>query len=299
MKQFILIALVLAAGSGCHRPEEPSTTRGKAFILVSGSYLPLIKEEAAEYMRTYTEVDIQMAGTTTREAIVQLLNDSVRCICVDRELNDEEGKVVADAGIRIATVRIGKDALVLVVNQDNPLKSVKLATVKGILDGSLASWKKVPGSRISGSIELVLMGRNSGAYELLQKKFFQLSKDLTIARVGTSEREIVQYVGLNPQAMGIVSLAAVVDQPKRVRVLQVQPSDTASHEEFVQPSQSNIYDSLYPLNYSLYLYLSEKQLGVGSGFSTFVMTLPGQKIIQDYGLVPEKIPNRIIQLKSE
>jgi phosphate transport system substrate-binding protein len=298
MKQLLLVILVIALGA-CNRPEEPTTTRGKLFMLVTQSHLPLMKEEAAEFTAEYSKTSVEMAGTTTREAIVAMLNDSVQCICVDRQLNAEEKSVVEKSRLRVSPIRIGRDALVLLVNQENTVKKIKLKTIKGIIEGSISSWRKVPGSSRKGDVELVLTGKNSGVYELLQRRFFHLSKELALSKIGDTEKQIVDYIGVTPNALGIVSLAAVVGHPNGVHLLAVESADSLSSGMYVDPSQQNVYEELYPLTYSLYLYLSEERLGVGSGFSTFVMTLMGQKIIQDYGLAPEIVPSRIIQLKSE
>ncbi len=292
----LAVAVLVAA---CNRPEEPSTTRGKLFMLVTDSYVPLVAKEADEFMAEYNKTQIRFGGSTTREAIVALLNDSVRCICVDRQLNAEERKVVQETGINLATIRIGRDALVLIVNDANPLKSMRMATIRSILDKSIVMWKNVPGSSLSGKLELIVTGKNSGTYELLQRRFFNLAHEFVPTMTGSTEKEIVQYIVANPQALGIVCFASVVDHPQGVRMLAVESTDSTSQSQYVEPNQSNIYEELYPLSFSLYLYLSETKLGVGSGFSTFVMTLPGQKIIQDYGLAPEIVPSRIIQLKSE
>jgi phosphate transport system substrate-binding protein len=298
MKNLILVGVAVLVGA-CNRPEEPSTTHGKLFMLVTESQVLLMTKEADEYMAEYNKTEIHMAGTTTREAIVALLNDSVRCICVDRQLNEEERKVVQQSGMNLATISIARGALVLIVSDNNPLRTIKLATIRSILDKSIALWKNVPGSHLSGRLELILLGKNAGVNELLRRGFFDLPNEIVPTKTGATEQEMVRYIAGNPQALGIVSFAAVVDHPKGIHKLAVQSTDSTSEGEFIEASQSNIYEKLYPLNYSLYLYISETKLGVGSGFSTFVKTLPGQQIIQDYGLAPEIQPSRIIQLKSE
>jgi phosphate transport system substrate-binding protein len=268
-------------------------------MLVTESQVPLMRKEADEFMREYNKTEVRMAGTSTREAIVALLNDSVHCICVDRQLNAEERKVVQESGINVATIRFGRGALVLIVSDKNGLKTIDLGTIKSILNKSITSWKDVPGSHLSGRLELILLGKNSGVNELLRQGFFGLPDEIVPTKSATNEEEIAQYVAENPLALGIVSFAAIVDHPTGIHKLAVQSTDSAAQGQYVDASQSNIYEMLYPLNYSLYLYVSESKLAVGSGFSTFVMTLPGQQIIQDYGLAPEIVPSRIIQLKSE
>ncbi len=298
MRRLILLVVTILFAA-CNRQEEPTTTRGKLFMLVTESQVPLMTKEADEFMREYNKTEIRMAGTTTREAIVAFLNDSVRCICVDRQLNAEERKVVEQAGISPAKIRFGRGALVLIVSDKNRLTTIDLGTIKSILNKSVTAWKDVPGSHLSGKLELILLGKNSGVNELLRQGFFDLPNEIVPTKSASNEKEIVQYIAENPQALGIVSFAAVVDHPAGIHKLGVQSSDSAAQGQYIEPSQSNIYEMLYPLNYSLYLYVSESKLAVGSGFSTFVMTLPGQQIIQDYGLAPEIVPSRIIQLKSE
>ena len=293
---FIVLALSLVA---CNRHEEPTTTRGDLFLLVSKSYVPLMTKEARLFMDEYNKTRVRMEGTTAREAVVALLNDSVQCICINRPLNPEERKVAQDAGINVSSIRLGRDALVLVVNAANPLKNIRLATIRRILDKSITRWNEIPGSHLKGKVEVIYTEKNSGTYELLQQKFFDLKRELVPTMTGPTDTAIVQYIRGNPQALGIVSFASVVDRPKGIRVLAVESADSASAGTYVEPNQANIYEELYPLNYSLYLYLSEKKLGVGSGFATFVMTLMGQQVVQSYGLAPEIVPSRIIQLKSE
>lgn len=299
MKAMILAIFGLVIFAGCNRSKEPTTTSGSATVLVTESHLRLLTEEATEFMRTYADAKLQMSGTTTREAIVALLNDSVHCICVDRELNAEERKVVKDAGKQIAVIRFGRNALAVIVNNRVPLKTMTLKTLVGIIEGSVTDWRQIPGAFTTGRMDLALTGRNSGTYELLQRGFFHLAKDLATTHSVATEYEVADYVSLNSKALGVVSLAALLENPRGIHILALDSPDSTMQGQFVQPSQSNIFEMLYPLSYSLYLYVSENRLGVGSGFSTFVRSMPGQKIIQNFGLVPEKLPERIIQLNSE
>jgi phosphate transport system substrate-binding protein len=298
MKASIIIVLLVLFGS-CNRSKEPTATSGQSTIIVTESHAELLQQEASEFMRTYEAVKLRITSASTREAIVHLLNDSVQCICVDRVLNEEEERFVKDAGRLVWSTKIAMDGLVIVVNEQCQLKSISLETIGKIVTGQIGQWKQIPSSGVTGPIELILTGKNSGAYEILQRKFLHISGDMSPSKIGATQKEIVDYVGSKRQAMGIVSLAAVAREPKGIRMVAIESPDSMGVVQSVPPTQINIYRALYPLSYSLYLYVSEKRQGVGSGFSTFLMTTMGQKIVQDYGLVPERIPNRIIQLTSE
>ena len=294
----ILISISVAA---CRkRPEKPeeTATKGSLMILATQSYEDFIRQEANAYVRSYTDVSISVGGTSTREAIVHLLNDSVQCICVDRPLNDEERQVAAKAELIVAENKIGEGALALIVHESNPMEFIGFQDIKDILTGSKKSWTALKESRWAGDMNLVLTGRNSGTYEILLNHFFKIQSPLTVTTTLETEKEVVEYTRTHPQALGIVSIAAVRNVAGKTKVLAVESANVMD-ELFVRPTQLNIYRALYPLHYSLYLYTSGSSRGVGGGFSTFVRSMQGQKIVQDAGFVPVAIPNRIIQINSE
>ncbi len=294
----ILISISVAA---CRkRPEKPeeTATKGSLVVFVAQSYEDFIRQEANAYVRSYTDVSISVSGTSTREAIVHLLNDSVQCICVDRPLNDEERQVAAKAELIVAENKIGEGALALIVHESNPMEFIGFQDIKDILTGSKKSWTALKESRWAGDMNLVLTGRNSGTYEILLNHFFKIQSPLTVTTTLETEKEVVEYTRTHPQALGIVSIAAVRNVAGKTKVLAVESANVMD-ELFVRPTQLNIYRALYPLHYSLYLYTSGSSRGVGAGFSTFVRSMQGQKIVQDAGFVPVVIPNRIIQINTE
>lgn len=286
---------------GCRkRPAKPeeTATKGSLMVLAAQSYENFIRQEANAYVRSYTDVSISVSGTSTREAIVHLLNDSVKCICVDRSLNDEERQVAAKAELVIAENKIGEGALALIVHKSNPVEFIAFEDVKDILMGSKKSWTALKESRWKGEIDVALTGRNSGAYEILQRHFFKIENPLTVTTTVETEKEVVEYTRTHPQALGIVSIAALRNVAGKTKVLAVESTDS-TEERFVKPTQINVYRALYPFHYSLYLYTSESSTGVGAGFSSFIRSTQGQKIVQDAGFVPVVIPNRIIQINTE
>lgn len=301
MKVFWLIILFSPLIAGCvKKPDKPeeTPTKGKLFVLVTEPHEQMMKQETEEYARLYPDVGVSVAGISTREAIVHFLNDSVKCICVDRRLNQEELEVAKKAEMLFIENIVAQDALAVIVHAGNPIENVSYQDIKEIVSGEKKTWKNISGSGLSGTIDFALTGRNSGTYELLQRYFFQLSSELAVTSLGKNHQEVVAHVSSHPQALGIVSIAALRNPPVSAKPLGVESTNIMG-ERFVKPSQINIYRSLYPLRYSLYLYTSASSTGVAAGFSTFVRAMHGQKIIQNAGLVPVVMPNRIIQITTE
>jgi phosphate transport system substrate-binding protein len=307
-----MMAILLGSLGGCNRREaETSPTKGHVTAIVSESHAPLLQKEADEFHRLYEAASVTLLPASSREAIVHLVNDSVRVIIVDRALNVEERGVVEKAGITITETKIAEDALVLVVHRQNPMQNIALGSLKDIVTRKITEWSRVPEAQWSGPIEFVFTGRNSGAYELLAQKFLLLQEDLVPAVVAQTQKEVLDYVAGHPRAFGVVSAACfysvtrpqgIPDTTTALRLLAVPRTDTTAADVFVKVHQYYIHRGIYPFHYGVYMYFTSaptRDAGPELGFTTFVASYPGQKIIQDAGLVPATMPIRVIQTKQE
>jgi phosphate transport system substrate-binding protein len=284
---------------GCAHKKEDTATSGKIIVLVSEVYVPLLQTTTTEFSSLYPDAQFEVRPVSTREAIVHLLNDSVHTICIDRHLNAEECQIADQAGMRIVENHIADDAVALVVNELNPLVSIDSESVHQIVNGTFLRWEQVPGSRQSGLIEVVLTGRNSGLYELLQKNIFSTIKELTVSAAFPTQHDVLAYIAQHPLAVGFVSASVALEHPKAIKLLSMDVVSEDGIRKKVLPGPSEIYHTLYPFKYSLYLYTAEAKASTGTGLTAFVLSYNGQRIIQKAGLVPVKIPTRTIQLTAE
>lgn len=273
-------------------------------MIACESHASLIQQEADEFRRLYPDAAVSVTAASTREAFVQLLNDSVRIIVCDRALNDEERSVAQQAGLNIREYKIAEDALAVIVNRQNLIEQIDMATLKKICSDEISSWDELEGKLWSGGIELCLTGKNSGVYELLSRQFFNLQKDLPLSYAATTQKDALEYVATHPRAITFVSALSLdhagddstegLDN-SNLRLLAVAASDSAN-SEFVKLHQANIYRKLYPLRYSVYIYTSADRASLANGFSAFVASAPGQKLVLNAGLVPATMPVRLVQL---
>ncbi|MFZ1946515.1 MAG: substrate-binding domain-containing protein [bacterium] len=302
----VAVALCVAAsGPGCGRKaEEETATKGRLSVCVSEAHLELFQREADQFNSLYKEAGVAVFGATTREAIVNLLNDSVPMIATDRPLNAEEQAVVVRDKIDIQEVAIARDALAIVVSRLNGAGTFSMESLQDMLTRKVTDWSQVPGSGLVGPIELVLTDRNSGAYELVKEHFFDLAEDLPVAVVLASQRAVVEYVGKHPQALGMVSVACyrspsvgavTADSSGTVKALAFAGVDSTGQQATHRLHQANIHLGRYPLGYDVYIYFS-KDSDLAAGFAGFVAGAEGQKIVLDWGLVPVTMPVRIVTL---
>ncbi len=311
----ILLCMAALLGSmaiGCQRQEvEITPTQGRVTAIVSESHAPLVQKEVDQFQSIYAKAQVTLLAATTREAIVHLLNDSVRIVITDRALNQEEREVAAEAGIKYAETKIAEDALVIVVHHDNPMQNISFQSLNEIVKREVTQWSQVPEAKWLGAIEFAFTGRNSGAYELLVSHFLKLQQDAVPTFIANTQKEVLDYVASHPRALGVVSAACfyAVTRPKGIqdtttttvlRALAVQQKDSTSTDKFVKLHQANVYRGFYPLHYGVYVYhtTSEKRdPGPELGFATFIASYQGQKIIMDAGLVPATMPIRLVEFK--
>ena len=311
-RQFLTLLLALGSLTACDQPEvEINATRGRATGIVAESHAALMQLEANEFHRLYEKAQVTLLPATTREAVVHLLNDSVRVIIIDRPLNAEEQTVVKNNNLGVHETKIAIDALALVVHQQNPIVNLTPATLKKIVCREIKNWSAVPEGKWSGAIEFVFTGRNSGAYELLVQKFLNESDEVVPAVAVKTQKEVLDYVAGHPRSLGVVSFACfyaatkpqgIPDSTSVLRTLAVERQDSTGAREFVKLHPANVYRSFYPFSYGIYIYTTSsptRDAGPEVGFATFVASFPGQKIIQDAGLVPATMPIRLVQINED
>jgi len=91
--------------------------------------------EVKEFQSMYKEVHIVHLQSTPRDAIAQLLNDSVKVITSSRQFNDEEKAVIAKYKLQVDTFRVAYEAALVIVNEKNSHTRIKVEELKDILLG--------------------------------------------------------------------------------------------------------------------------------------------------------------------
>ena len=296
----IVVAVLLASCSREPGPEEITTTNGPLVLMASNELAPMVDTIAQEFARIYPGIRPSVGAARSREVIAHLLNDSVRSIVVDRPLNHEEHRVIAAAGMTVVATTLAWDALVVVVHADHVLAGLTPADVRSIVSGGVTRWSQVRGSSRRDAIEFVCTDRNSGIHEEIER-IMGGGKPLKIFAAGTTQQELVDYVGRSPRAVTVVSLASLRTRPTTVRIMPIEAvvDSATGRGEFVVPTQLSVYEGRYPYRTAVLAYNAERRVGPGAGFAAFALTTPGQKIVQNTGLVPAVIPNRVIQLTAE
>ena len=136
------------------------------FPCIDGSTatIPLIEAVTCALLgKPRSEVNVNVSKTS--EAYVALAENEADILLVYDSGDETRRQVNADEIFE--TVPIGKDALVFLVNRDNPVDSLTTEQVRKIFSGEYTNWSEVGGS--NEPIRAYLRGIGSGSQALMDK----------------------------------------------------------------------------------------------------------------------------------
>ena len=102
--------------------------------------------------------------------------------------------------------KIARDAICIVTNPGNPLGNISQETIQAVFSGRVRDWSEVPGSSVSGPINLNVRTPASGTQDAFQKIFMGSTKVFSGASQKASNGLIEQSVSGDPNGIGYVSL---------------------------------------------------------------------------------------------
>ena len=105
--------------------------------------------------------------------------------------------------------KIARDAICLITNKDNPVPNLTAEQAKGIFSGSITNWSDIPGSKGSGTVNVVVRTAASGTQDAFQKLFMGTTSVSSGAAQKASNGLIQQTVQSDPNAIGYVSEAFI------------------------------------------------------------------------------------------
>lgn len=305
----ILLSMVLLLGCNTGKVKTPdeTTTRGTIKIAVDESYQLLIDTQIYTFQKIYPHSSITAKYTTEVDAYDLFMKDSIRLMIVNRELSNEQKKMLNQVKIIPRTTRIAYDALAFILNKENKDTLLRYDQLQSVFNGNINSWKQIDKNSSLSNIKVVFDNNSSGNPRFIREKFGIKESFPDYCYAVNSNEEVINYVEKNKNAIGIISVNWISDRDdtlsatflKKINIASIgQPGDTEGSGEFRKPYQGYIADGTYPFIRSMYAISRETFVGLGSGFIQFIAGDQGQRIVLKSGLVPATMPIRLVQIKK-
>jgi phosphate transport system substrate-binding protein len=306
MKSSICALLLLGALASCNNKPTPvldSPTAGKVRISIDENVQPLADELIDAFESSYPDAFLVQSYQPENLVAQELLNDSSRLALMTRRLNAEELKWFEAQKYGIDHIRLGRDAVMFLVNHSNPDSMLTVDELRRIISGEDTLWSQLrPGSTL-GRINVVFDNRTSSNLSYLSDTLLGGKAPGKNCFAVTSNDSVVHFVNSNPNTIGIVganwlgSKSGEEDIARRskVSIARIGRDTTA----YYYPDQSALVTGDYPFARNLWLIKIGKRVSLGTGFATFCMSERGQLIVQRAGLAPASPAQRRIHMNVE
>ena len=300
----LLLAVLLVACGKQKSTETKNTMRsGYIKIAVDQTVQNVIQQQIDVFEGLYP-VDIEPIYTTEQEAVELLKNDSVRLAVTARKFTEAEVSYFNSKTFQPEAVRIAIDGVAVITNPANRDSVISAKDMKRILTGEVTQWNHIfPGSKL-GKIQVVFDNTNSSIVRYANDSICRdipLSKELNALELN---EEVVEHVAKVPSAMGLIGVnhisdendSTVIEFTKKIRVMRVSYEDAANTENSVQPYQYYLYNGQYPFRREIFILLNDPRGELPKGFSRFISSDQGQRIIKRTGLLPSTMPIQTVKI---
>lgn len=300
----LLISLFSCRG-GSQQEIKETTTSGNIKIAVDESFQPLLDTEIFTFTHLYKYARITPMYKPEYDVINDFMNDSVRVMVTSKKLSDAQIQELRDSLFVARTTTFAYDALAFITNKQNPDTLLRYSELQDIFTGKLTRWKQINPNSGLGPINVIFDNTRSGNIRYF-KELFEVADTLGDNFFALkSNREVIDYVSRNPDAMGIISVNWISDKDDSLSMSFINKINVVavSHKyindgSFYRPQPGFIYDRSYPFVREIYFISRETFKGLGSGFIQWATAEQGQRIVLKSGLVPATMPIRLVQIRD-
>ena len=301
---FVICCVMLLAG--CKDRDKTgkvldTVSSGSITIAVDESLRPIIDSEVDSFTKIYPNAHLKLMYMSEDEAIHAMLNDSARLAIVTRKLTAEENKVLESQKLKAHHIMVATEAVALILNKSNTDSLITEDQFKKITTGEISSWNQINLSKKSSPIDVVFDHPSSGIIRLIKDSIARSAKLPPNFYAVEGNQAVIDYVSKKPTALGLIGVSWVSDHDDSTanRFLNTIRVASLSHDSsYYKPYQAYIALKHYSLRRDVFIISREARTGLGSGFATFVAGDKGQRIILKAGLVPTRMPVRIVEVTN-
>jgi len=273
----LIVSLSMTGLAACGGGNSGTEAGGSVVTAGSTSVQPLSEELAAVFMDANPGYTVDVQGGGSGQGIKSIQEGIADIGALSRNLKDEEKSSVSKE------ITIALDGIAVVVNKDTTVKNLTLEQIRQIYTGEINNWKEVGG--VDAPITVVSREEGSGTRgafteitKVLVKDAAGNETDNTVANalIQPSTGSVKTTVASTPNTIGYVSLGALDDSVKTVKV------------EGVVPSIENVIDGSYKISRPFIYVVGEKVSETAQLYLDFVLSEEGQAVVVDNGFISVK-----------
>ncbi len=281
----------------CNQKEQINTNKesilkGAATVFVDETLTPIIEDQIAVFESNY-DAKINIISKSESEIVISLFKEKSGIAVLTRNLTIEENKIFEQKKITPKITKFAIDAIAFISNKATNDTLIDLKNVVVFMKGNQSTTIKGLVFDNPNSSTVRYMNELAGIKAIPEKGVYSFKTNQEVIKFVAQNEGMIGVVGVNWLSQPMPEMQKYVD---KVNVLSVK---SLSGGNYYSPSQNNIAEGNYPLARDLYIINGQGYSGLGMGFASFVAGDIGQRIILKSGLLPVRVPGRIINIRNQ
>lgn len=316
-----IIAIAATASlASCNKNRSSDTsTSGTEVIVCDESFQKIMEQEIDVFEYNNPKAFILPHYLPEGDCIDSIVSCKTRVAITTRELTPGEIDRIKAQRRTPQSTRIAVDAIAIIANPANPVEELTLPDLRDILSGEITRWDKVEPFNNSGEINIVFDYARSSTVSCIKQDVMDGKGFGENVFAQNSNAKVFETVSKMKGAIGIIGVSWVSSDLSKaelsteerarsleqndttvttfasdVKVLAIAPEGKLNG---VKPYQAYIYDGSYPLVRSVYITTTGVGGSLALGFTNFVRSFQGQKLIQQTGVLPGTMQPRMVQIE--
>ncbi|WP_005033496.1 PstS family phosphate ABC transporter substrate-binding protein [Holophaga foetida] len=302
------LSLALTAGllgvfSGSHplMAQQATQESGELSVVVAELVEPLFLNWRNAYQQNHPLFRVNHRSTMNSVTVKAFIEGQTPIAPCAKEMSEAEvAAFTAKWGYPPTRIAVAMDALVALVNKNNPIKEIKIEQLDAIFSTTrLQGWPKdvetwgdlglTSGNWASRPIERWGHPEGSGTRNFFKEVVELGGRGKSDTKRGSDIMAMIESLMANQAAIGYGSISQTYSELKAI------PLISKGGKNAVEASQTAVADGSYPLGRVLYFYINKptrKPLDPAiKSFMTFVLSREGQRLVPASGFVsiPENL----------
>lgn len=269
-----LLAFAAAALAATSAHAEKIVIKGSDTL---GAKLVPMLAEAYKAKNPGTTFEIAAEGSTT--GIAAIIDGTADIGMSSRRARSTEVSSAAAKGVKMVPSIVTFDGMGVIVNANNPIKSLTKRQVEQIFAGDVTDWSAVGAP--AGTISIYTRNTASGTYQDWKDLAMNKRDYAKTSQKMAGNEQIAAEVGKNKNGIGYVGIAYF-----KAPGIKVIPIDVGG--SLVMPTKATVQNKSYPYARPNFFYTNGAPSGKVADFLNFVWGPEGRKIIEQVGFVPAK-----------
>lgn len=280
----VALVLLAAVALGCARgrPGGPGSSGpgdGALVVRWSDTMVNLAAAWAEAFMAANPGVEVSVSGGGSSTGFSSLIDGSTDLADSSRAIRDSERRSLEAEGKTPVEHVVAVDAVAVVVNPGNPVASLTVTQLAGLLTGRVTNWKDVGGPDLP--VTIYSRETSSGTFAFMQERVTAKQDFTSEARLLPASEALLIAVAQDRGGLGYVGLGYITND---VRAVALAPDNAPAAA--VRPSSATAADGRYPLSRPLFIYSAGKPGQSAQLFIDFCVSEIGREITTEMGFVP-------------